>query len=129
MSANREFMLGHLEFKEGFEAIVLRAVDRESAERADSEIGALCAAYQEKHPDLKIHNLSTGMIASYERDRKYDGKGNFELLDTLKLTKSFWVVIITPSLTNPVSLVSRRYLAGASDANLQIVSEKSAGLQ
>jgi hypothetical protein len=62
MSENIEFMRGHLEFKEGFEAIVLRAVDRESAERADSEIGALCAAYQEKHPDLKIYNLSNGMI-------------------------------------------------------------------
>lgn len=121
MTKSLDFIIDHLDFKKQFESIVTTAVDRESAKIADGLIDELCTSYEESHPELGISNLSHGMIASYERDRKYDGQGGWQFLDTLRLTKAFWVTFLTPEFGRPINLVSRRYLANDVAANVEIV--------
>jgi hypothetical protein len=124
MSSNIAFIREHIEFKDQFEAIVRTAVDRQSAEKADADLDNLCKTYMGSHPDLRISNLSHGMVASYERDREYGGIEDFRYLNTLKLTKSFWVIFIVPGYEQPVSMVSRVYLKADVDANVEIVVTK-----
>jgi hypothetical protein len=122
MSKSRDFMREHLEFKTQFEECARLAVDRESAWTADQKISELCKTYLASHPELLfIHNLGMGMLSGYERDREYDGPGEFKFLNKVRLVKTFWVVFCSSTEPHPHSLVLRKRLEQEKDSVLEVV--------